>query len=135
MTYNRPNDVYWIFDSEDRLLYIGMGRSAIERVSTHEALRCQSAVSNELCHRAVRIEYRTFNTPAEAHAVERYAIETEAPYLNRQHNPKRFRKVQRGGYVPVGSLPLLPPWIDEERKRGYTPNLLSRLTVGMRGAA
>lgn len=122
----RPHDLYRIFDDQDRLLYIGCALHWDERIHFHEALRRQNTVSDEICHRAFRIEVTAYPNRAAGRAAEKAAIKAEMPYLNREHNGQRFRRVRGVGYVPIGEV--LPPMTEAEVSRGFESFLLNRLT-------
>lgn len=90
----RPHQVYRVFEG-DTLLYIGCARDADERMSMHMEPSSQSATSWDIRMRMTRYEVEQYATKAEARQAERAAIASEAPLLNRQHNPSRYTK--RGG--------------------------------------
>lgn len=95
----RPHYVYRIYDVAGQLLYIGSARSVEDRIYMHRStmtLPCWADVRFRYGHHTSE----EFPTLAAAREGERQAITAEAPLHNRQHNPKRFRRVA-GAYVPV----------------------------------
>jgi predicted GIY-YIG superfamily endonuclease len=95
--------VYRVFDRNDALLYIGSTRDINARKAIHMADR-KSPIAYPMQTCAVRWETQEFPTYEAAKAAEVAAIEAEVPYLNRQHNPKRWRRID-GEWTP-----LLPPY-------------------------
>jgi len=94
--------VYRIFDVKGSLLYIGSTNDFEARRSVHLASH-QSPVAFPIQVCAHRWETTEYPDMASASAAERAAIRDEAPYLNRQHNPKRWRRVA-GSWEPVADL-------------------------------
>lgn len=64
--------LYRIFDARDRLLYVGISKSALRRLSEH--LRKDWPIS--------RVEIVTFDGVEAARSAESFAIRTEGPLLN-----------------------------------------------------
>lgn len=94
-----PHFVYRIYDNTGQLLYIGCARDVDYRIEMHKAtttLPCWADIRYRYGHHTAE----EFPTLAAARAAERAAIKAEAPLHNRQHNPKRFRRVA-GEYVTV----------------------------------
>lgn len=98
----RPHYVYCCYGAEGSLLYVGVAQDVEGRMFHHLHL-CNAGKqpNGSLRRHMVRHEVERFATKVEARAAERQAITTEAPLLNRQHNPRRFRKVAGGSYVAV----------------------------------
>lgn len=99
---DRPHSVYRLYGHEGQLLYIGCARDVEGRIYMHETAWYSNEASMAIreaggiaSHTAV--EYPTRD---QALAVEREAIREEAPLVNRQGNPSRWRKTP-AGYVPV----------------------------------
>ncbi len=84
--------VYRIFDYEGSLLYIGSTEDFGARKAVHLANHSTPiAFPIQLCaHRWDTTEYPSI---AAAKAAEKAAITAEAPYLNRQHNPTRWKRI------------------------------------------
>lgn len=99
---NRPHYVYRCFDSEGTLLYVGVAVSVEDRMFHHTHL-CNSwkQPNGTIRRHMVRWTSEQYATKLAARDAERRAITTEAPLLNRQHNPKRFRKVGTATYGTV----------------------------------
>lgn len=94
--------VYRVYDRNGALLYIGSTREITSRMAVHMAdHKSPIAFAMQMC--ATRWETEEYPTYEAAKAAEVAAIEAEAPYLNRQHNPKRWRRVN-GSWTPL--LPL-----------------------------
>ena len=100
---HHPHFVYRIYDAEDRLLYVGCARNVDDRMFLHSAWSSQSPTSWEIRERMVRHTSQKFSTKLRAHAEEIRAIRKEAPLLNKQHNPTRFRR-ENGVYVALQSV-------------------------------
>lgn len=96
----RPHFVYRIFDKDDQLLYIGCTNDVEGRISMHMQISTPLAASWEIARRIDRYTSEEYPNETTAHDAERKAITEEAPLLNRQHNPLRFKKV-KGKYQPV----------------------------------
>lgn len=95
----RPHYVYRIFDKDGRLLYIGCTEQVDQRIYMHRAtytLACAWEIHEWYDHHTSE----ELPTLAAARAAERAAIKAEAPLLNRQHNPKRWSRVN-GEYLPT----------------------------------
>jgi predicted GIY-YIG superfamily endonuclease len=92
---SEPTKLYRYYDSAGALLYIGISKNAIQRLSEHEAdKRWQTDISS------IRIE--TFSDRIAAHDAERRAIASENPAHNlvryaapmpsqRRERPRRFK--------------------------------------------
>jgi predicted GIY-YIG superfamily endonuclease len=107
--WDRPHWVYRFFDEAGSLLYIGMTEDFEKRLSVHFCTGMpkwsEVAGAEEIrarYHRHDLVEYPDYFT---AHAAEVEAIKSEAPELNRQHNPKRWRCVHGIGYIPAEQVP------------------------------
>lgn len=93
--------VYRIFALDGTLLYIGVTDDVEHRIYMH----LQTTTNRDWViiwawyGRHDSVEYPDRLT---ARAAERRLIEDEAPLLNRQHNPKRWRKNFRKSYEPLG---------------------------------
>lgn len=97
-----PHYLYRLFTADGQLLYIGVAFNVEQRVYMHRATRVCSGwdvIWREYDHHTSE----RYATKSEARAAERAAITREAPLLNRQHNPKRWRRVH-GQYLPVDGL-------------------------------
>lgn len=70
-------DVYWVFDAEDRLLYVGMSGQLQIRLLGH-------LQRSEWFARAARIETETFANRREAAERERQAIWDDKPLFNKR---------------------------------------------------
>lgn len=90
---NYPHSVYRIYDEDDVLMYVGVARDVTHRVYMHEAAAQSSWASTQMVGCIARWTTEEHPTKAAAREAERRAIETEAPLYNRQHNPKRWRRV------------------------------------------
>lgn len=100
----RPHFVYRIYSADDVLLYIGCAYDVEQRIYMHKAT--YTMVDAFLIHRHYqRHTSEQHPTLRAARAAERAAITAEAPLLNRQHNPKRWRRVD-GQYLPVDEATL-----------------------------
>jgi predicted GIY-YIG superfamily endonuclease len=84
-TCQEPHYVYRCYDSDDRLIYIGVARDVRSRLANHKAGRGNRAVAE-----AARMETEQYPTRAHALAAEADAIYNEAPLLNVRHNAKRI---------------------------------------------
>src|SRR5690348_9241882 len=94
--------VYRVYDINGVLLYIGSTREITARQAIHMADHASAiAFPMQMC--AARWETTEYPTYEAAQAAEVEAIKAEAPYLNRQHNPTRWRRV-KGQWVSL--LPL-----------------------------
>lgn len=67
--------LYRHFDAQDRLLYIGISKTALRRLAQHYS-------TAHWANSVARVEIETFGTKAEAVAAENLAIKTEAPLHN-----------------------------------------------------
>lgn len=96
--------VYRIFDREGRLLYVGCAENVTNRIYMHLNTMTMAdwGAIRFGYDRHEAVEYRT---RLAARAAERKAIHDEAPWFNRQHNPKRWRRVN-GKYQPVDAAAL-----------------------------
>ncbi len=74
-----PTNLYRCFDSDGRLLYIGVSLSAIARLKEHQ---CQS----EWFVNIARVEIETLPDRASALCAEKDAIAGESPQFNIMHN-------------------------------------------------
>lgn len=94
-----PHYVYRCYDAADQLLYIGCCRDVESRIYMH-LVTCTMPGWGEMRRRYARHTSERYPNKKAARAAERQAIHDEAPLLNRQHNPKRWKRVG-GEYVPV----------------------------------
>lgn len=94
--------VYRVYDRNGALLYIGSTRDLDARKSIHMAdHKSPIAFAMQMC--AARWDATEHPTYAAAKSAEVAAIKAESPFLNRQHNPTRWRRVN-GEWVSL--LPL-----------------------------
>ena len=94
--------VYRVYDVAGALLYIGSTSEIGQRKAVHMSDRANPiAWAMQRC--AYRWDLTEYPDMESAKAAEREAIRTEAPYLNRQHNPTRWRRVA-GKWVPLTEL-------------------------------
>lgn len=84
--------VYRCFDYDGHLLYIGCTAVPDLRFLIHGRF---------ITGGTANVTYTEYPNRLEARAAERFAIRTEAPLLNKQHNPTRFRKDEASRWVPV----------------------------------
>lgn len=99
---NVPHYLYRCFDNDGQLLYIGVARDVAGRMF-HHLHACNIGKQPNGTLRRLMADYTAerYGTKVEARAAERAAIATEGPLLNKQHNPRRFRKNARGSYDAV----------------------------------
>ena len=102
---SRPHSVYRCYDADDQLLYIGCAWDVDHRIWFHMQRSSQSEVSWAVRRRMARYTSQEYPTKAAARSAEREAIANEAPLLNRQHNPRRFRKTPDGRYATPAHSP------------------------------
>ena len=94
--------VYRVYDRNGALLYIGSTRELEARKAIHRSDHASPiAFAMQMC--AARWDTTEYATYEEAKAAEVAAIKAEAPFLNRQHNPTRWRRTA-GEWVSL--LPL-----------------------------
>lgn len=99
-----PHSLYRCFDASGQLLYIGVARNVGERMFHHLHLCNAAKTPNGYLRRHMKdFTVQVYPSKLEARAAERAAINVEAPLLNRQHNPSRFRKNAAGQYEAVAS--------------------------------
>lgn len=97
--HERPHVVYRVFDARNRLLYVGCTIEINQRRNIHLCWgNNNSETSRLLSLYGDRWETEEHPDLATARAAERKAIHDEAPLLNKQHNPKRYKRVG-GKYV------------------------------------
>lgn len=97
-----PHYVYRCFSADGALLYVGVARNVEDRMFHHLHECNMGKQPNEgLRRHMTRYDAERFGTKLEARAVERATIAAEAPLLNRQHNPARFRKVSPSTYGAI----------------------------------
>jgi predicted GIY-YIG superfamily endonuclease len=94
--------VYRVYDVAGELLYIGSTSEINQRKAIHMADR-SSAIAFPMQMCAYRWDLTEYPDMESARAAEREAIKAEAPYLNRQHNPTRWRRVA-GKWEPLTEL-------------------------------
>ena len=95
-----PHSLYRLFDEDDQLMYIGVAFDVTHRIYMHEAAWYSSHASMQMFRRIARHTTEEYPNKLAARAAERAAIKAEAPLYNRQHNPKRWRRVA-GQWQPV----------------------------------
>lgn len=99
----RPTSVYRIFDAADRLIYVGCAEDVFARIKHHRAMY-NTTRDAWLIHRGYhRHESVEYPTRPQARAAERAAIRDEAPWLNRHHNPKRWKRIDNQ-WVAIDAL-------------------------------
>lgn len=105
-----PHHVYRVFDAQGRLLYIGCTHDVNGRMAVHRAWGSPNPASQAIFLHGERVESVEFPDFATARQAERDAITAEAPYFNREHNPKRWARVG-GEWTAVGGeyAPVRPP--------------------------
>jgi predicted GIY-YIG superfamily endonuclease len=81
------HDVYWLFDAEDRVLYIGCTQNLVQRLEQH-------STQKDWWSRVSRVEAVGYPDRASAHSAESAAIYAERPIFNKK--------------VPVPKRPLPP---------------------------
>lgn len=88
-----PHSVYHCWSAAGDLLYVGVARD-VEARMFHQLHPCNRGKQPNGTLRRLMSRYDAVEYPTKvaARQAEREAISTEAPLLNRQHNPKRFRK-------------------------------------------
>lgn len=75
----QPTHLYRYFDSEDRLLYVGVSASAIRRLLEHASGKAWAPL-------VARVDVQTLPSREAALAAEKIAIAKEQPKFNVQHN-------------------------------------------------
>jgi hypothetical protein len=97
--------VYRCFTEAGELLYVGCTNDVPGRMF-HLLHACnRGKLPNGMLRRYMASHTATrYPTRLAARAAERVAIFTEAPLLNRQHNPKRFRKTSSSRYAFVAPV-------------------------------
>lgn len=97
-----PHHVYRCYTASGMLLYIGVAQDVEARMFHHLHACNMGKQSNGTLRRLMtRCESVLYPTRLDARAEERRAIRDEAPLLNKQHNPRRFRKAGTAGYALV----------------------------------
>lgn len=97
-----PHAVYRIFDAQDRVIYIGCAEDVETRVHNHRAIFSRMPGADLIMRGYARHESEEYPNKTTARHAERAAIAAERPWLNRHHNPTRWRRDgQYGPYVPV----------------------------------
>ncbi len=95
--------LYWHFDADGVLLYIGVTEALVGRGKSH-------ARSSSWAEFAVRAEVRWFPSRQEAERAEREAIEAERPLFNHVHNDTPEARARLVAYlVAHGRTDLLAP--------------------------
>lgn len=102
-----PHSVYRIYDANNVLLYVGVAHDVIHRIYMHEAAAHTSWASTQMVGRIARHTSTEYPTKLAARAAERRAIYTEVPLFNRQHNGRRWHRVNRAWVERPAPLPLL----------------------------
>ena len=88
---DQPHDVYWLYDAEGRVLYIGCTRQLTRRLTEHSK-------HQEWWPRIARIEVEGYADKPAAIKAERHAIYTERPIFNKQVVvPNRLPPIIRRG--------------------------------------
>lgn len=85
----REHSVYRLYNDSGDLLYIGCARDVEQRLMLHHVFGYTLCAIEE------------YPNKASARAAERAAIKAEAPLLNKQHNPQRFKGRKGGGFDAV----------------------------------
>lgn len=99
----RTHYVYRLFGHDGVLHYIGCTYDLVARMEFHHVRLGGTMTTEEYPNRA------------EARAAERAAITAEAPLLNKQHNPTRFKALAGGGFVAIEPVhPLTAEMVDRE---------------------
>jgi len=93
---NEPTDLYKHFDSDHRLLYVGVSLSSIARLRQHR----QSDWYNDIAWVARKV----YPTRAAALEAEREAIQQERPLHNKTHNPRHMLSPERTGDDGLGII-------------------------------
>lgn len=75
-----PHDVYWLYDSEDRVLYIGLTRQIEERLIQHSK-------DKGWWEQISRVEVQAHPSRRAAFEAERDAIYAERPIFNKRRTP------------------------------------------------
>lgn len=124
--HEREHYVYRLFDKSDRLLYIGCARDVEERIYMHRATFTMA------CSWEIHLNYHHHTSEpypdlAAAREAERHAITTEAPLLNRQHNPTRWRRIS-GAWTPVGDTATEIRETTEANRPPVDPELVAMLS-------
>lgn len=99
--HDRPHYVYRLFDENDQLIYIGCARDVEGRVDQHTSWPRPSRTSDYFWHHTARYTSVEYPNHRLARIAERQAIESEAPLLNRFHNPRRFKRLENGQFVAL----------------------------------
>lgn len=97
---NRPHYLYRCFDAQGQLLYVGVTRDVGSRMFHHLHI-CNIGKQPNGTLRRLMTDYSVerHETKLEVRVAERFAIQTEGPLLNKQHNVRRFRKVNNATYA------------------------------------
>lgn len=104
--YKDKHVLYRVYDRDDRLLYIGVTTDINARMTIHRS------TTFEMFRYAHRVETEDgYKNYASAHEAEKAAIKAEMPWLNRQHNPRRWQRVACGWRL-IGE-----PWTPPEPTR------------------
>jgi hypothetical protein len=74
-----PTKLYRHWDNMDNLLYVGISKSVLQRLGTHET-------NSHWYDKIAKVTIESFPTRKLALAAEKLAIETECPLYNRQYN-------------------------------------------------
>jgi hypothetical protein len=82
-----PTHLYRHFDADGRLLYVGISKSALKRLSQHKGRDWFTSIST------VKIE--AFPTREGAETAEKLAIQTENPGLEHSQTAKAKTKAER----------------------------------------
>lgn len=101
--------LYRHFDKDGKLLYVGISKHAISRLSQHER---EKHWSNNIC--SVTIEY--FETRKTALQAEERAIRIENPIYNIQHNKREIAPVRQLQYIDEDVVQLLSSKVFLSRK-------------------
>ena len=101
----RPHTVYRIYDSADRLLWIGCTVDIGSRIEAHRSLWSAAFGSSLIRRGYARHTVQEYPDRATARDAERAAITAEGPWLNVHHNPTRWQRVN-GRRVPTDTAGL-----------------------------
>jgi predicted GIY-YIG superfamily endonuclease len=87
-TYNGiAHEMYRVYDAEDRLLYVGMGRDASTRMHQHvDVYNSQVQASHLMAGLMASYYVETHGSRSDARDAERDAIRAEHPMFNKQGN-------------------------------------------------
>lgn len=96
----RPASVYRIFDKDGQLIYVGCAVDVASRIHTHRSFWSPTPGCDLIYRGYDHHDEAQYPTRVEARAAERLAIREQGPWVNRHHNPTRWRRGAKG-YEPV----------------------------------